>query len=98
MLLTILSLEKKSLSWLNNHIKRLIRRGKKQEWSKFRQMRKVVHKETGKAHQEYINNLFDFQDEDNIDNVSTQTIKSLPSSVSGSTLKLNARTWLAYPS
>lgn len=49
---------KKSLPWCNANIRRLIRQ-KQQDWQKFRQLRKWVHKEMQLAHQRYINSLLD---------------------------------------
>ena len=67
---------KKSLPWLNTRIKRLIRQKQRRyntarrtksdhDWHKFKQLRKTVHKELEIAHQNYVNELFDFDEFDN---------------------------------
>ena len=64
---------KRTLPWVNTRIRRLIRQKQRryntarrtksdQNWHKFKQLRKTVHKEIEIAHRNYVNNLFDFDE------------------------------------
>jgi len=67
--------KKKSIhAWFNSCIKRLIHQkqqsynaarhsNSEQDWRKFRNLRKVIHNEMRKGHQNYINNLLDIGDD-----------------------------------
>ena len=68
---------KRSPSWCNANIRRLIRKkqrcynparrnGKEQVWRRFRHPRKLVHKELQLAHQQYVNSLLDIDEADPI--------------------------------
>ena len=77
--------KKKSTSWLNSSIKRLIRQKQRrynarhsnneQDWRKFKDRRKVVHNEIRKAHQNYINKLLDIGDDVTCENTKPSITK-----------------------
>ena len=86
---------KRSLSWCNANIRRLIRKkqrcynsarrnGKEQVWRRFGHLRKVVHKELQPAHQQYVNNLLDIDEVD--------LPRQVSPSASGNIIKLNVET------